>query len=360
MPQEPKVQVKATPKKAKPKGPARGAKAGLSSVMPELRKLWDALEGEDDELSEPDGLSAAEVAALIGRSRSVAYERLGQLEGFLGEGVLIKSEGRFFLADTAPRKMLVTEQQRQALALARCLLERLGMPYGDAFGGLVRHLSEGRDDQGKKRLNDTSEFTRHVVFAEPALCRRPTQEGPQADALLLNQLFEACLAHRAIRFDYQSHTSPTEPSRAVRALGLVYSDAWFLKAWDPQKGIRTYAIDRLSDLKLGAIGVKPLPEDLKSFDLASHQAQAWRLVAGDAAQEVVARMPEAHALGLKHHSQCLLDDEGPWRRVRFTVGDPNEMLGYLLGIGAEVLSPDWLREKAQTRLRSALDAYTAT
>lgn len=352
----------APPKAAKPRtkasrnpGPDQartggGKKGSIEDALKDLVALRSLLEDSEG------GASVGEVQQALGRGRSVCYERRAQLNTLLGgdhdDPMVFIREGRFVLVAEAPKLVSVVEDERRALGLAQVLLEGLGMPHKAALTRLIGKLVKDPE----RFWAGAKGWAHLVVFSEPALCRRPTAAGPEADEALLNQLLLACQHRKAIAFGYRSLTSPDVPERRVRALGLVYSDAWFLRAWDPAKGLRMYAVDRIGEVR-DTVGVLPLPESLAHFHLAENMAQAWRLVAGEAPQAVVARLPEAHALGLKHHSQELLDAEGPWRRVRYTVGDPKEMLTYLLGVGAEVLEPGWLREEARQRLQAALARY---
>lgn len=337
------------PKAGKPaRGRTGGGKKGsIEDALKDLVALRTLLEDAKG------GASVAEVQRELGRGRSVCYERRAQLNTLLGgteevPTVFIR-EGRFVLAADAPKLVAVVDDERRALGLAQVLLAGLGMPHKAALTRLIGKLV--RDPE--RFWAGAEDWAHLVVFSEPALCRRPTAAGPEEDERLLNRLLLACQHREAIAFGYRSLTSPELPERKVRALGLVYSDAWFLRGWDPAKGLRMYAVDRIGEVR-STVGVPPLPQSLQDFHLAENMAQAWRLVTGEGPQSVVARLPEAHALGLKHHSQELLDAEGPWRRVRYTVGDPKEMLTYLLGVGAEVLEPAWLRDEARQRLQAAL------
>lgn len=140
-----------------------------------------------------------------------------------------------------------------------------------------------------------------------------------------------------------------------RALGLVHHQSWHLLMWLPGQGVRGLAVERLGWPE-DTVGVPPLPAHLVNFNLERHLARAWRLDAGEGAlHEVVVRLPESAALLRRHRSQRLLDPRGPWRRVRFEVGEPREMLPWLQGAGAEVLAPESLRMELERRLRQQLE-----
>lgn len=334
----------------KPRTQAGGSKADLRTVLGELQGLWDALEGQ------AEGLRAAEVAELLGRSRSVAYERLGQLRALLGDGALRAQDGRHRLVQVGAVPFRLQEREAQALGLAVKLLRHLQLPEAGAWARLTHKLQRAWPPRADGPQGQ-AEAHAWVAFAEP----HPTDPhlAPQREALL-GQLLAQARQGAAIRVAYgQAHEGDAALLKG-RALGLVHHHGWQLLLWLPGHGVRAMAVERLGWPE-ETVGVPPLPAALANFNLEQHLAKAWRLEAGDGPlQEVVVRLPESEALLRRHGSQELLDPTGPWRRVRFWVGEPLEMLPWLLAWGAEVLLPESLKTSLERRLQQQLERQLST
>jgi predicted DNA-binding transcriptional regulator YafY len=297
-------------------------------------------------------MSAIAIGEALDLDRRRVYDHVRYLRAFFGPGVVRSRGGRFGVGPEAPVVLHLGTSERQVLAVTHALLARLGMPHEASLQRILSRLVGGSTEAREEQARLRAEAAAHLHLAEPVLYRAPTDEA------LITRLYELCTARprRPVRFAYRSLASPDQPHRRVWPLGLVFNHAWYLIGYDGSKEppVRTYALDRLSDLRPEAFGRHAALDD---FDLAERMREAWRLIIAEGPpQRVVLRMPAELAASRKHPSQEVLASGPEGLLVAYTVSEPHEMLGFILGHchQVEVVAPASLREAAIARLRAGL------
>ncbi|MEB3222915.1 MAG: WYL domain-containing protein [Candidatus Sericytochromatia bacterium] len=309
-----------------------------------------------DHLQTHGPATAIALGEALGLDRRRVYDHVRYLRAFFGPGVVRSRGGRFGVGPDAPVVLHLGPAERQVLAVTHALLARLGMPHEASLQRILTRLVGGSAEAREEQARLRTEAAAHLHLAEPVVYRAPTDEA------LITRLYELCTARprRPVRFAYRSLGSPDQPHRRVWPLGLVFNHAWYLIGYDERKQppVRTYALDRLSDLQPEAFGGKAA---LDAFDLSARMREAWRLIVAEGPpQRVVLRMPAELAASRKHPTQEVLAAGPDGLHVAYAVSDPHEMLGFILGHchQVEVIEPAALRATAIARLQAGLALYT--
>lgn len=219
---------------------AGGSKASLLDALGELQRLWDALDAE------PDGLKAEDVARLLLRSRSVAYERLSQLQALLGKDAVVAHQGRHRLMVHGRAPLWLTGPETEALALAQALFTQLPLPHGAAWRRLVQKLE--RHGALKPELwPQACQRWEGLVWQAPA-----GEVAPQ----LLEAWGEAAQNQAAVRW-----RSPQGQAMEGRVVALRHQGLWQVLLWQAQQGTQAWDLAPLGPPE-ACVGVPPLPADL--------------------------------------------------------------------------------------------------
>lgn len=174
-------------------------------------------------------------------------------------------------------------------------------------------------------------------------------------------LWEALRSRRTIQFGYAAYTgSVTPPAPRIIEPGLLfeYRNRWYLDGWDLEKeGIRTFGLDRLTDLRL--------TESPVNTDRTATYKNLRRHVIGvtcpDGAkpERVVLRfnaLQSNYVRSLPLHSSTR--DLGAGEFELFVVLNPElekEILSF--GEAVEVLEPASLRERIAGRVKISVKTY---
>lgn len=172
--------------------------------------------------------------------------------------------------------------------------------------------------------------------------------GPTENLAMLPIVQDAVSKDRKISFRY--HKVKGEPEdRIADPLGLVSKGvAWYLAAQTP-RGLRTYRVSRMEEVKL----LDRPSERPAGFDLAAYwKSSTDELKGGWARYETVLRLDPSAAREVKRWiSPVSSDDERPDREGWVTFRVPFETEGHarfvILGLGptVDVLEPQALREQ---------------
>ncbi len=221
---------------------------------------------------------------------------------------------------------------------------------------------EGKDLNGLTQwLVNSNSVSRILSSATEVADKVFLEEVPSSNGWLA-VILEALKENRYIKFDYQSF------SKSAPAAGIVFEpylvklfrQRWYLTG-RPRKGtqMRTYALDRITDLKLLPETFEPDPD----FDGNEYFKNSFGIVVtSNQPRKIVIRSTPRQAkyfraLPLHHTQQETIHDDYSLFTLRMRLSDDfvEELLRY--GSEVEVLEPQELRTIMATRLRQAAALY---
>ena len=175
-------------------------------------------------------------------------------------------------------------------------------------------------------------------------------------------LLEAIQRKKKLWFVYTSFIKDAGKPRKVSPLFLKeYRNRWYLISYDPsQKDIRTYALDRMEDLKI----LEDEQDVLEGFDpeayfqnamgITSHKGNAYQILlkAGEVASKYIKSQPI-------HHSQSVVKEEGEATYFELKLLLSEELIRTLLSYGGElqVIEPQELKSLLIDRILSMRKVY---
>lgn len=176
----------------------------------------------------------------------------------------------------------------------------------------------------------------------------PTLRGNEAlVATDLNLLQEAQATRRSVEVHYYSAYRDAWRRRRIDPYHLHYKEgAWYVIGWCHwRRRIRTFAVDRMRDLRLLTLGFQMQ----SGFDAQQYLRSAWQIEAG-APVTVTIWFASAQARYVRerqwHHTQELQEQPDGSLTLRAQVAGLSEIARWVLqfGSGAAVLAPPALRE----------------
>jgi proteasome accessory factor B len=298
------------------------------------------------------GVRIEEIARRVGMSKRTIYRDLRALEDEIGVPVW-SEDGRWGVESGAflpPLRLTIPEAM--AVVISARLMTRYADTYDPDLGAAFQKLEEGLPPALRDHVERTLEI----------LSRRPFDERVHRT---VRDLTRAWAERRIVTFRYTgAYGLDREPRSArVRPYMLepsVQTHALYLIGHDEERGgLRTFKLDRMTDLAVMPETFEPPPEGAMEELLG----RAWDIIADQAEVEVVLRFAPAVAVRVReatwHPSeQVVVEADGSllWRaRVAGTI----EIRLWILSWGAdvEVLEPAALRADIAATLRAALDQY---
>ncbi len=171
----------------------------------------------------------------------------------------------------------------------------------------------------------------------------------------LDGIADALVERRPLRFTYRSSTGVTS-IRTVDPYGLVQRrGAWYLVGRDHDRdALRAFRLDRLTAprVAVGDVGAFTVPEDLNLLQLTLGPSAEGVTIAVAVAPAVVWEME-------RRGGSVAGQRADGWVDVVFPDADPDRLLPWLLGFGAEVevLGPPDIRTQSTRRLEELADQY---
>ncbi|MBK8905974.1 MAG: transcriptional regulator [Anaerolineaceae bacterium] len=314
----------------------------LASRTSRLRRIEELL------LLTPDGLRAVDLADKLEVDRRTVYR---DVDFLCEQGLPIwQKDGRFGLNRT---RYLTTVHlafhEAIALTLAGLLLARTIDERNPHVTSALRKLA----------ITLPNAISPHLKRAAD---RVQTLNDGQRQVAVLEALAEGWGTGRKVRVGYRSPRSGQLRERIIApyALEPTPSGIYVIGHDDWAKDIRTFKLDRLESATLLERKFS-VPE---AFDLESHLASGWRIMAGSEITDVVLRFtpevtPHIHERQW-HPTQKLEKTEDGGCLLSVQVAQPQEMQPFIRSWGAqvEVLAPDWLRAQIGSELQQAAAQYT--
>ncbi|MEZ4595219.1 MAG: WYL domain-containing protein [Chloroflexota bacterium] len=314
----------------------------LASRTSRLRRIEELL------LLTPDGLRATELADKLEVDRRTVYR---DVDFLCEQGLPIwQQDGRFGMNRTRYLTTVhLTFHEAIALTLAGLLLARTIDERNPHVTSALRKLA----------ITLPKAISPHLKRAAD---RVQTLNDSQRTVAVLEALAEGWGTGHKVRVGYRSPRSGQLRERVIApyALEPTPSGIYVIGYDDWAKDIRTFKLDRLESATL-LNRTFTVPE---AFDLESHLASGWRIMAGNEITEVVLRFapevtPHIHERQW-HPTQKLEKTADGGCELRVQVAQPQEMQPFIRSWGAqvEVLAPDWLRAQIGSELQRAAAQYS--
>lgn len=314
----------------------------LASRTSRLRRIEELL------LLTPDGMRAVDLADRLEVDRRTVYR---DVDFLCEQGLPIwQKDGRFGLNRTRYLTTVhLSFHEAIALTLAGLLLARTIDERNPHVTTALRKLA----------ITLPNAISPHLKRAAD---RVQTLNDGQRQVAVLEALAEGWGTGRKVRVGYRSPRSGQLRERVIApyALEPTPSGIYVIGHDDWAKDIRTFKLDRLESATL-LERTFTVPE---AFDLESHLASGWRIMAGSEITEVVLRFtpevtPHIHERQW-HPTQKLEKMEDGGCVLSVQVAQPQEMQPFIRSWGAqvEVLAPDWLRAQIGSELQQAAAQYT--
>ena len=314
----------------------------LASRTSRLRRIEQLL------LLTPDGMRAIDLAEKLDVDRRTVYR---DVDFLCEQGLPIwQKDGRFGMNRTRYLTTVhLSFHEAIALTLAGLLLSRTIDERNPHVTSALRKLA----------ITLPKAISPHLKRAAD---RVQTLNDGQQQVAVLEALAEGWGTGHKVRVGYRSPRSGQLRERVIApyALEPTPSGIYVIGHDDWAKDIRTFKLDRLEN----ATVLKRTFTVPEAFDLETHLASGWRIMAGSEIVEVVLRFtpevtPHIHERQW-HPTQKLekLDDGGCVLRVQ--VAQPQEMQPFIRSWGAqvEVLAPNWLRAQIGSELQRAAAQYS--
>lgn len=314
----------------------------LASRTSRLRRIEELL------LLTPDGMRAVDLADKLEVDRRTVYR---DVDFLCDQGLPIwQKDGRFGMNRTRYLTTVhLSFHEAIALTLAGLLLARTIDERNPHVTTALRKLA----------ITLPKAISPHLKRAAD---RVQTLNDGQRQVAVLEALAEGWGTGRKVRVGYRSPRSGQLRERVIApyALEPTPSGIYVIGHDDWAKDIRTFKLDRLESATLLSRSFT-VPE---AFDLESHLASGWRIMAGSEITDVVLRFtpevtPHIHERQW-HPTQKLETTEDGGCLLSVQVAQPQEMQPFIRSWGAqvEVLAPDWLRAQIGSELQQAAAQYT--
>ena len=274
--------------------------------------------------------------------------------GELGLPVIETGEGpdRSFELDPAFRRSGVQLTLPEVLSLhfGRRLFNFLeGTPFVDDMQGAIERLSPALDAEGASLLGDLDR--RFIAVPEHAKDYRETSE-------LIDELVTALIYQNPIRVDYGKLDGTQRDTTLEPYTLATWRQGLYLFARDRRDGrVKTFAVERFSEVERLRMEKFVVPDNYNPRDLIQ---DSFGITSGPV-NEIAAVFEPTVAPFVRerrwHASQTVEERDDGRVRVRLNVGISEELIGWLLGFGADVRveAPDSLVDVIRERHRRALE-----
>ncbi|WP_306642207.1 helix-turn-helix transcriptional regulator [Sanyastnella coralliicola] len=188
------------------------------------------------------------------------------------------------------------------------------------------------------------------------------EEAPEVKGIEhLGPIAKAIQQHQRLRFQYAKFTDDTASSYEVEPYLLKeYRNRWYVICWNPSReDFRTYALDRMGEVKVSKKTFKPDPEFSSdrffqhSIGITEVDKEPQQVIFE--CSPVLGRYLDSQPL---HRSQNIAWSEDK-AQIKLEVLITYELIAELLSFGADVkvLAPTQLKDRIQSTLSAALSKY---
>lgn len=187
------------------------------------------------------------------------------------------------------------------------------------------------------------------------------KEGFRTESHILDRLQEAISDNRQVALTYRrpEQESPSmeimDPYTLFFRRRAIYVEGY---SWS-ESGIRVYRLSRISEVRFRSKGFAVRSD----YDFGKRYRNAFSAFPGDTTRHVVVRFDARTRPYITettwHHSQKITPLPDGGIRFEVDVAEPREVMwwSFFWGAGAEILSPEWLREAAREEVARMADNY---
>ena len=258
-------------------------------------------------------------------------------------------EGYKFTNGDRIKKLMLSDEEFQALLAAGESVSKLGKPFKVNFQSLVtRMFTFG----GKVPAKEKSP----IVIKAPDAIFSGKMEG------ILKVLLTCIQEKRAVDINYKARLSKEVTKRTVDPYVVVlYEGIWILVGFcHLRKMIRSFALDRIIDIQERNLYFTSQPD----FDLKAYLSSPWGIIDGKEARVTVRFKKEVSDYILRkdkwHPSEkrTILPDGDV--ELTFTVAGTDEIKRWIYSWlpHVEVVRPQWLRKQIQKELSESASNHS--
>ena len=172
----------------------------------------------------------------------------------------------------------------------------------------------------------------------------------------------ATIKRKRLQFLYRARYNDRGNERKVSPQRLVhYRDNWYLDGWcHLSKGLRTFSIDRISEVKI----LDQKSRDVSEKTLHRELADGYGIFSGRAHKRAKLRFSPKQARWVSsenwHPKQSGQFEKGGYYLLEFPYSNDTELVMDILkyGSGVEVISPSTLRKTVKRKLKAAVSQYS--
>ena len=172
----------------------------------------------------------------------------------------------------------------------------------------------------------------------------------------------ATIKRKRLQFIYRARYNDMGSERKVSPQRLVhYRDNWYLDGWcHLSKGLRTFSIDRISEVKI----LDQKSRDVSEKTLHRELADGYGIFSGRAHKRAKLRFSPKQARWVAsenwHPKQSGQFEKGGYYLLEFPYSNDTELVMDILkyGSGVEVISPSTLRKTVKRKLKAAVSQYS--
>jgi len=320
-----------------PKGKKKNKPAGISEKVIRLLEIYTLIAQKQfpsiDSLVERFQVSKRTVfryLELINIIDPVEYDR--------------EREGYKFTNGDRIKKLMLSDEEFQALLAAGESVSKLGKPFKVNFQSLVARMFTFGGKVPEKEKSPIVIKAPDAIFSEKI-------EG------ILKVLLSCIQEKRAVDINYKARLSKEVTKRTVDPYVVVlYEGIWILVGFcHLRKMIRSFALDRIIDIQERNLYFTSQPD----FDLKAYLSSPWGIIDGKEARVTVRFKKEVSDYILRkdkwHPSEkrTILPDGGV--ELTFTVAGTEEIKRWIYSWlpHAEVVRPQWLRKQIQKELSAS-------
>jgi proteasome accessory factor C len=308
----------------------------------QLRRLLHVIpriaDGQNHPIAEVAELADADIDSLLSDLESLA-DRFDVPGGFVeGVQILVDGPNVAVFSDHLRRPMRLTMPELCALELGLAMLRTERAP--DERGAIDRALARLRETITKLPSNDRYDGLRHAELAAAG------------DAESLSIIRRGLVARRKVRIRYRSGSATTATERAIAPFGLAFSSGmWYVVAHcERSDDLRVFRMDRVEDATATDERFDEPAEGVLESIL-----RRGRMLSSDRPERMTVRYSPRVARWIAEREGQALSADGSLT-MEHPLADPAWGVRHVLQYGAEaeVIAPEWVRERVVERLRTTL------
>ena len=294
----------------------------------------------------------------LGCSQATLYRLIAELRDVLGAPLEQDPETRHFFYDRSLAGnfelpgLWISPEELQALLMARQILANVqpGL-LQEELDNLQQRMSQLIDAEGL-------DFSAH-----PERIHIRHDAGRPVPGRLFEDLLRALFSGRRLAIRYHGRRRDEVSEREVSPQRLTsYRDRWYLDAWcHGAEGLRSFAVERILDVEL----LDEHSETISAEELHGHFDEAYGIFSGPAEHRARIRF-SAEAARWAAEEQWHPDQETSFRgdgtmELALPFGSSRELVMDILRYGsdAEVLAPEFLRERLAEEIGRMREAYSS-